>query len=109
MMITMHGLFDLKDNCTEAKFVKAYNHFAQYLIEQNLIVSSRAMRRRPDANYDSSPPESGFHITMDFVDGAQASACWDHIENNKEVSHLLHRAVYAQIQRYQFYLTEDIL
>ena len=108
MMITMHGLFDLKENCTEAKFAKAYNNFAQHLIKQEMIVSSRVMRRRPDANYDSSPPETRFHITMDFVDGGQAAACWDYIENNREASHLLHRTVYAQIERYQFYLSEDI-
>ena len=108
VMITMHGLFDLKSGCREDRFAAAYRRFAIHLVEAKLIVSWRMMRRRPDPNYDSSPPATGFHVTIDFADYAQAEACWEHIEHNREASHLLHRGVYAQIENYRFYLSEDI-
>lgn len=107
-MITMHGFFDLKVNQLETEFAVAYDLFAADLMERKLIVSARATRRKPDPNYDSSPPETGFYISMDFVDMAQAQACWDYIENPTMTSTHLHRNVYGRIENYSFFLSEDI-
>ena len=107
-MITMHGFFDLKDNQIEADFARAYDNFAAHLLEQQLIVASRSMRRRPDPNYDSSPPETKYYISMDFVDMAQAQACWDYIEDDAVMSTKLHRNVYGRIKDYAFFLSEDL-
>lgn len=107
-MIKMHGFFDLKEGQAESEFAIAYDKFASHLIEQKLIVSSRSMRRRPDSNYDSSPPETKYYISMDFVDMAQAQACWDYIEDSAKASAMLHRHVYARIKDYAFFLSEDL-
>lgn len=107
-MITMHGFFDLKENQSEAEFARVYNDFAAHLIEQGMIIASRAMRRRPDPNYDSSPPETEFYISMDFDDMAQAQACWDYIEERATLSTQLHSNVYGRIQNYSFFLSEDL-
>lgn len=108
IMITMHGLFDLKPNQSETAFATAYDAFADHLIEQQLIIASRAMRRRLDPNYDSSPPSTKYYISMDFVDMAQAQACWDYIEDAAVASTKLHRNVYGRIQNYAFFLSEDL-
>jgi len=107
-MITMHGFFDLKANRSETGFVEAYEKFAAHLLERKLIIASRAMRRRPDANYDSSPPETKFYISMDFIDMAQAEACWDYIESGADASEKRHRNVYSRIQNYSFFLSEEM-
>jgi len=67
-MITMHGFFDLKEEQSETEFTHIYNDFAAHLIEQRMIISSWAMRRCPDPNYDSSPLETKSYISMDFID-----------------------------------------
>ena len=108
-MITMHGFFDLKANQSEAAFADAYNQFATHLIEHQLIIASRAMRRRPDPNYDSSPPKTKYYISMDFTDMVQAQACWDYIEDAATTSTKLHRNVYGRIESYSFFLSEDLL
>ena len=107
-MITMHGHFDLKAGQSEAVFADAYDKFAAHLIERELIIASRAMRRRPDPNYDSSPPETAYYISMDFVDMVQAQACWDYIEDAESASTKLHRNVYGRIESYSFFLSEDL-
>lgn len=107
-MITMHGFFDLKEGQSEAAFAQAYEAFAAHLLLQKLIVASRTMRRRPDANYDSSPPETKYYINMDFIDMEQAQACWDYIEDEATASTKLHRNVYGRIKDYAFFLSEDI-
>ena len=71
-MIKMHGFFDLKEGQVESDFAAAYERFATDLMAQKLIVASRSMRRRPDPNYDSSPPETKYYISMDFIDMTQA-------------------------------------
>ncbi|MEM7116721.1 MAG: DUF6614 family protein [Chloroflexota bacterium] len=107
-MIKMHGFFDLKEGQAESDFAAAYDRFAADLMEQKLIVTSRSMRRRPDPNYDSSPPETKYYISMDFVDMAQAQACWDYIENGASQDTKLHRNVYGRIKDYAFFLSEDL-
>ena len=107
-MITMHGFFDLKSNQSEAAFAVAYNKFAEHLIEQGLIVASRAMRHRPDPNYDSNPPATKYYISMDFTDMVQAQACWDYIESSTAQKTKLHHNVYGRIENYAFFLSEDI-
>jgi len=104
----MHGFFDLKANRSEADFAEAYEKFAAHLLERKLIVASRAMRRKPDANYDSSPPDTKYTISMDFRDMAQAQECWDYIEDSGTASTELHRDVYSQIRSYSFFLSEDL-
>lgn len=104
----MHGFFDLKADQSEAEFADAYDQFATHLLERKLIIASRAMRRKPDANYDSSPPETKYTISMDFTDMAQARECWDYIEDGATASIELHRNVYSRIKSYSFFLSEDL-
>lgn len=107
-MVTMHGFFDLKSNTKETEFKQAYDAFGDYLMECNLITSHKAMRRSYDDNYDSSPPETKYYISMDFVNLAQSQDCWDFIEKHDETSAKLHRNVFSKIQNFSFFLSEDI-
>ena len=104
----MHGFFDLKEGQSEAVFAEAYRAFADHLIERQLITASRVMRRSPNDNYDSTPPQTKYYVSMDFVDLAQSEECWDYIESHEAASTQLHRAVYARIESYSFFLSEDI-
>ncbi len=104
----MHGFFDLKDQVAESEFAASYEKFAAYLVERNQIIGYRAMRRRPNENYDSSPPTTKYYVSMDFEDMAQAESCWDFIENHQEANAKLHRTVYAKIKAYSFFLSEDL-
>ena len=104
----MHGFFDLKASQSEATFADAYAQFAAHLIENGMIVASRSMRRRPDPNYDSSPPDTNYYISMDFTDMVQAQACWDYIEDGTAASTKLHRNVFGRIESYSFFLSESL-
>ena len=104
----MHGFFDLKSAESEAAFKAAYNAFGDYLIECDLITAHKAMRRSYDDNYDSSPPETKYYVSMDFVDLDQSRNCWDFIEKHDETSARLHRSVFSKIKDYSFFLSEDL-
>ena len=107
-MVTMHGFFDLKPNQNEQAFKKAYDAFGEYLIKAELITGYKAQKRSYDDNYDSSPPETKYYVSMDFVDLKQSQDCWDFIEAHDAESAKLHRAVFAKIANYAFFLSEDI-
>ena len=109
-MVTMHGFFDLKqaDREAELAFKLAFDEFGDYLQKCHLITSYKAMRRSPNDNYDSRPPETTYYISMDFVDLAQTEACWDFIEEHDQTSARLHRNVFSKISDYSFFLSEDI-
>ena len=107
-MVTMHGFFDLKDSVSERAFKQAYDAFGDYLIECNLITGHKAMLRSYDDNYDSSPPETKYYVSMDFIDLDQSQNCWDFIEQHDQKSAKLHRDVFSKIKDYSFFLSEDI-
>ncbi len=109
-MVTMHGFFDLKqsDHETEWAFKVAFDEFGQYLKTCNLITSYNVMRRSPNENYDSRPPESKYYVSMDFVNLVQTQECWDFIEEHDQTSARLHRNVFSRIKDYSFFLSEDI-
>ena len=107
-MVTMHGFFDLKPNQDEQTFKAVYDRFGDFLIKEKLITAHKTQRRSYDDNYDSSPPETKYYVSMDFVDLKQSQDCWAFIEQHSPESAKLHRDVFARITNYAFFLSEDI-
>ena len=108
-MVTMHGLFDLVQPGGEAEFRSAFDRFAEHLFEQRLIVSWRFMRRLPHYGYDSTPPSTRFHVSMDFDSELTAQQCWDYVEQDLPPVRELHRAVNSRVTREVFFLCEDVV
>jgi hypothetical protein len=65
-MVTMHGFFDLKDETSEPGFHRAMDDIVGRLKECELISSHKVLRRSPKENYDSNPPSTRYHTSMDF-------------------------------------------
>ena len=104
----MHGLFDLVRSDGEAEFKAAFDRFAEHLCEQGLIRSWRFMRRLPHYGYDSTPPATRFHVSMDFDSRETAQRCWDYVEQDLPPVQRLHRAVNTSVTREVFFLCEDV-
>jgi len=108
-MIVMHSLFDLEEHCSPADFQYAINEFTEHLIDQDLLVSSRFMRREPHEGYNANTPQVPYYLAMEFSDMPQAKACWAYMENNIEPVKILHNKVKSSIRDSSFFLCRDIL
>ena len=108
-MVTMHGLYFLRDPGTEAQFKDAYHAFGGHLVDEGYITTWRLMRRLPHEQYDSRPPTQPYYCALDFPSVKLAQACHDYVEANQDPLRTLHRAVNQLVVRptTQFYLTED--
>jgi hypothetical protein len=107
-MITMHGLFHLREQARDADFRAAYDAFGEHLRSLGYVVSWRFMRRSPHDGYDARPPEQPFYVSMDFPDIEAARACYRYVEADEEPLKTLHRAVNRKVHTTQFFLCEDI-
>ena len=107
-MVIMHGLFDLKPDCSHSQFKSAFDDFCAHLKQQKLLNSWRYMQRTPHDIYDARPPVTEFYVAMEFIDADQAEQSKDYVVNNQEPVSSLHLAVNSKVINTQFFLSEDI-
>lgn len=109
-MVTMHGLFDLKPGVEVGAYRAAFDAFCAHLHEQGYVTGWSFMRRSPHPGYDRNPPETAFHVGMDFPDRARAEACYRYVAANEEPLRTLHRTMNAKVvaTTTRFFLLEGI-
>ena len=107
-MVTMHGLFDLKEGVEIAAYRAAFDAFCAHLQEQGYVTRWSFMRRSPHPSYDRNPPESAFYVSIDFPDRAQAEACYRYVAADEEPLRTLHRTMNTKVvpTTTQFFLFE---
>jgi hypothetical protein len=105
----MHGLFDLRPGIEAGDYRAAFEAFCQHLRQQGYVTGWSFMRRSPHAGYDRKPPETTFHVGIDFPDRSRAEDCFRYIAANQEPLRSLHIAMNAKVvtATTQFFLFEN--
>ena len=96
-MVTMHGLFDLKEGITGGAYRDALDAFCRHLRDRGYVLSWAFMRRSPHPGYDRNPPETAFHVSIDFPDCATAEACYRYVAADEEPLRTLHRTMNSKV------------
>jgi len=96
-MVTMHGLFDLKEGVEIGAYRAAFDAFCLHLQEQGYVTGWSFMRRSPHSGYDRNPPETEHYVSMDFPDRARAEACYRYVAANEEPLRTLHRTMNSKV------------
>ena len=104
----MHGLFDLKDDVSEAEFRQSYELFSEHLIEISMVLSCRFMRHQAHDGYNADPPSTQYYVSVEFQDLDYAERCWSYIQEKKEPMKSIHTSVFSKIQNSRFFLSSDV-
>ncbi len=107
-MIIMHSLFDLDAACSDTDFQLNIDSFTRHLVEKNLLVSSRFMKRQAHPGYNADAPSAPYYLAMEFTDMEQAEICWTYIESDEEPVKTLHNAVKSCVRDSSFFLCRDV-
>jgi hypothetical protein len=109
-MVTMHGLFDLKPGIELHAYHAAFDAFCRHLETQGYVTGWSLMRRSPHAGYDRNPPETAFHVRMDFPDRKTAEACYGFVAADEEPLRTLHRGMNSKVvaSTTRFFLLESV-
>jgi hypothetical protein len=110
VMLTMHGLFDLKPGIETSAYRKAFEAFCGHLQEQGYVTGWSFMRRAPHPGYDRNPPETAYCVSIDFPDRALAEACYRYVAADEEPLRTLHRMMNGKVAptTTRFFLLEAI-
>ncbi|MBT8080040.1 MAG: hypothetical protein KJO31_15790 [Gammaproteobacteria bacterium] len=107
-MIAMHSTFNLTPGTSETEFRRAFDAFCEHLLGRKLMVGWRVMRRVEHDGYNADEPAGHYYLLTEFMDQAQAQACWDYVEADGPPIRGLHRAVREKTTDTSFFLASDI-
>jgi len=96
-MVTLHGLFDLKPGITPEVYRAAFEAFCRHLRDQGYVARWAFMRRSPHPGYDRAPPETTFHVSIDFPDRMTADECYRYVAADAEPLRSLHRSMNSKV------------
>ncbi|MEM8594005.1 MAG: DUF6614 family protein [Pseudomonadota bacterium] len=107
-MITMHGLFTLKDEFTLEQFSQSFNDYAQHLSDQGYVTGWTCFFREPHNNYNLNSPEQHGLISMDFPSRKELDECWDFVVADEEPIHSYHKGVNTKVTDISFWVSQVV-
>jgi hypothetical protein len=73
----LHGLFNLRDDVSEAQFKLAFEAFVAHLTEMGFATRSHLMRRKSLDQFGQKLPAFVYYASIEFADLNREQACYE--------------------------------